>query len=121
MKGRTDKPACVFPANTITIDFWGNAYYRDEPYKMATHNHVFSLSGEVVRNRLTGLFLATQLSRLSRNFSYENMGTWQKIRESKILLPALPDGTPDFAFMEAFMRGKEAQVARYFAAYKMIV
>ena len=28
IKGKTDRPAKVFKAGTITIDFCGNAYYR---------------------------------------------------------------------------------------------
>ena len=48
IKGYTDRIARIFPANSITIDFFGNAYYRSEPYKLATHNHVFSFSGGVL-------------------------------------------------------------------------
>lgn len=43
VKGRTSRPARTFPAGTITVDFFGNAYLRDFPFKMATHNHVFAL------------------------------------------------------------------------------
>ena len=109
IKGRTDRPAKVFPAGTITVDFWGNANYRDEPYKLATHNHVFSLSGSVIRDRRIGLYLVAAMSFLPRLFSYANMGTWPKIREQKITLPVVSPGSDeiDFEYMDARIRELE--------------
>lgn len=68
IKGRTDRLARIFPKNTITIDFWGNAYYRDFEYKLATHNHVFSLSGNVIRNEKVGLYLSATMSYMPHFF-----------------------------------------------------
>ncbi|MGM9798806.1 MAG: restriction endonuclease subunit S, partial [Parabacteroides sp.] len=81
IKGKTDREAKTFNENTITIDFWGNAYYRDFKYKMATHNHVFSLSGSVIRNRSVGLYLVSTMAYMRRLFSFNHMGTWTKIKE----------------------------------------
>lgn len=94
IKGKTDRRARVFPANTITIDFWGNAYYRDFEYKLATHNHVFSLSGSVIKDRQIGLYLEGALSKLTSIFSYNNMATWNKLKEIEIKLPVIE--SPDF-------------------------
>ena len=117
IKGRTDKPARIFPANTITIDFWGNVYYRDFEYKMATHNHVFSLSGDVIKNRFVGLYITGILSNLSRLFSYSNMATWNKLKSLEISLPVTPDGDIDFDYMERYIRAIEkltiADVVKY--------
>ena len=35
--GRSDVNAKIFNANTITIDMFGSAFYRQFPYKMVTH------------------------------------------------------------------------------------
>ena len=117
IKGRTDRKAKVFPSNTITIDFWGNAYYRDYEYKMATHNHVFSLSGEVIKNRQIGTYLVGMLSRLSDLFSYNNMATWNKLKDIEISLPVSSNGEIDFDYMERYIRAIEkfvtADVVRY--------
>lgn len=110
IKGRTDRKAKVFPSNTITIDFWGNAYYRDYEYKMATHNHVFSLSGEVIKNRQIGTYLVGMLSRLSDLFSYNNMATWNKLKDSEISLPVSSNGEIDFDYMERYIRAIEKLV-----------
>ena len=107
IKGKTDVPAKIFKANTITIDFWGNAYYRDFEYKLATHNHVFSLSGDVIKNREVGLFLVSKMSKFPGMFSYSNMATWNKLKDLEISLPVKPDGTPDFDYMERYIRAIE--------------
>ena len=46
IKGKTDKPAKIFSANTISIDFWGNAYYCDFQYKMATRHEPRTTSSD---------------------------------------------------------------------------
>lgn len=107
IKGKTDRKAKIFKSNTITIDFWGNAYYRDFEYKMATHNHVFSLSGDIIKNHNIGLYLVSTMSYMKKTFSYNNMGTWTKIKEQCIHLPVRKNGGLDFAFMESRIREME--------------
>lgn len=107
IKGKTDRKAKIFKSNTITIDFWGNAYYRDFEYKMATHNHVFSLSGDIIKNHNIGLYLVSTMSYMKKTFSYNNMGTWTKIKEQCIHLPVRKTGGLDFAFMESRIREME--------------
>lgn len=98
IKGKTDRPARVFPPNTITIDFWGNAYYRDFEYKLATHNHVFSFSGPVIKNKQVGLYLEGVLSKLSAIFSYANMATWNKLKDIAIELPVIESFDPNHEY-----------------------
>jgi len=103
IKGRTDRLAKVFPANTITIDFLGNTYYRPFPYKMATHNHVFSLYGDVLRNELVGLYIVAQMSYLSKMYSFSDMGTWPRIKEQVINMPVTKKDNIDFVFIEKYV------------------
>ena len=117
IKGKTDREAKIFGSNTITIDFWGNAYYRDFEYKMATHNHVFSLTGDVIKNRIVGLYLVTTMSYMKKLFSYNNMGTWSKIKEQYIHLPITQSNEIDFAFMESRIREMEESRIREMEAY----
>lgn len=112
IKGKTDKPARIFSANTITIDFWGNVYYRDFEYKMATHNHVFSLSGECIKNQEVGLYLVTKMSYLKKIYSYSEMGTWNKIKEETIQLPITKTGEFDYLYMENYIKAIEKLVIK---------
>lgn len=103
IKGKTSTPAKVFNANTITVDFFGNVYYRPFKYKMATHNHVFSLSGDIIKNDKVGLYLVAQMNYFKRIFSYNEMATWNKIKELEISIPVLPDGSIDYEYMERYI------------------
>jgi hypothetical protein len=118
IKGKTDRQAKVFSSNTITIDFWGNAYYRDFEYKMATHNHVFSLSGEVIKNRLVGLYLVSKLANLPTLFSYNNMATWNKLKLLEINLPVTSNDEIDFDYMERYIRVIEKVAIENVIKYK---
>lgn len=117
IKGKTDREAKIFGSNTITIDFWGNAYYRDFEYKMATHNHVFSLTGDVIKNRIVGLYLVTTMSYMKKLYSYNNMGTWSKIKEQYIHLPITQSNEIDFVFIESRIREMEESRIREMEAY----
>lgn len=103
IKGKTDRIAKIFNENTITIDFWGNAYYRDFKYKMATHNHVFSLSGDIIKNEKVGLYIVSKMSYIKKYFSYNNMGTWNKMKSLTISLPVSNLGEIDYDYMEKYI------------------
>lgn len=104
IKGKTDRQAKIFASNTITIDFWGNSYYRPFEYKLATHNHVFSLSSKFIEmNEKIGLYITSQMGYLKNVFSYNNMGTWTRIKEKKIFLPTNQHGSIDSTYMEDYV------------------
>lgn len=107
IKGKTDRKAKIFAANTITIDFFGNAYYRSFEYKLATHNHVFSYSGDCIKNEAIGLYLVAKLGYLSKIYSFSNMGTKLIYDEHNIDLPIDLDGCIDYHFMETYIRAQE--------------
>ena len=100
IKGKTDRVARIFEANTITVDFWGFSNYRDFKYKMATHNHVFSLSGNVIKNEKVGLYLSACMRYFTKIFSYNNMGTWNKIKKMTILLPVNEQDEIDYNYIK---------------------
>ena len=117
VKGKTSRSARVFPSNTITIDFFGNAYYRPYEYVLATHNHVFSFSGNILKNRRIGLYIVGQMSYLSKIFAYNNMATISKLYECTIRLPLTKQNTIDYGFMESRIRELEESRIRELEAY----
>lgn len=98
--GLTDVPAKVVPGNTITVDMFGSVQYRDFPYKMVTHARVFALVPKEPINQETGLFLATLLQKLTGCFSYNNMCSWNKIKDFEISLPVTAVKQPDWDYMQ---------------------
>ncbi|WQZ78919.1 restriction endonuclease subunit S [Helicobacter pylori] len=107
--GQSDIKAKVFESHTITIDMFGCAFYRSFAYKMVTHARVFSLKPKFEINHKIGLFLSTLFFGYPKKFGYENMCSWVKIKNDKVILPLKPtanaqtlDGI-DFTFMEKFI------------------
>lgn len=84
---------------------------------MATHNHVFSLTGGVIRGKYAGTYLVGILSKLPILFSYNNMATWNKLKVLTISLPITKSGDIDFDYMERYIRAIEklaiADVVKY--------
>ncbi|GAA7038790.1 restriction endonuclease subunit S [Helicobacter pylori] len=107
--GSSDIKAKVFESHTITIDMFGCAFYRSFPYKMVTHARVFSLKPKFEINHKIGLFLSTLFFGYPKKFGYENMCSWAKIKNDKVILPLKPTAKTqtlkdiDFHFMEKFI------------------
>ena len=85
---------------------------------MATHNHVFSLSGDVIKNRLVGLYIVSKLSKLPTLFSYNNMATWNKLKLLEISLPVNSNEEIDFDYMERYIRAIEKLAIADVVEYK---
>ena len=118
--GKTDIKAKIFNANTITIDMFGNAFYRQFRYKMVTHARVFSLKFILSITQRQGIFLSSAMHFLKYNFGYENMCSWAKIKQEKISLPVKKDREIDFAFMEDFISQLEACRLSQLEAYLLV-
>ncbi|MGT0063040.1 restriction endonuclease subunit S [Helicobacter pylori] len=107
--GQSDIKAKVFESHTITIDMFGCAFYRSFPYKMVTHARIFSLKPKFEINHKIGLFLSTLFFDYPKKFGYENMCSWAKIKNDKVILPLKPTANTqtlkdiDFNFMEKFI------------------
>ncbi|PUD09957.1 restriction endonuclease [Helicobacter pylori] len=107
--GQSDIQAKVFESHTITIDMFGCAFYRSFDYKMVTHARVFSLKPKFEINHKIGLFLSTLFFGYPKKFGYENMCSWVKIKNDKVILPLKPTAKTqtlkdiDFDFMEKFI------------------
>lgn len=114
--GKSDVNAKTFKKNTITVDMFGNAFYRPFDYKMVTHARVFSLMANFSFTERQGLFLANSFSYLSNEFGFDNMCSWEKIKTKSIRLP-YKDGKIDFDFMESFIAELEAQRIAELSAY----
>ncbi len=112
--GQSDIKAKVFESHSITIDMFGCAFYRSFPYKMVTHARVFSLKPKFEINHKIGLFLSTLFFDYPKKFGYENMCSWAKIKNDKVILPLKPTAKTqtlkdiDFNFMEKFIAELEA-------------
>ena len=114
--GRSDVEANVFDCGTITVDMFGYAFYRQFKYKMVTHARVFSLSPRHPLTTRQGLFVECSMRFLRHKFGYENMCSFEKIKNEKIFLPQ-NNGSIDFDFMEHYIAELEAERIAELEAY----
>jgi hypothetical protein len=114
--GKTDAIAKIFNKKTITIDMFGFAFYRSFNYKMVTHARVFSLKPNFEISENQGLFLENSFHFLNKKFGYDNMCSWRKIENEKIVLPT-KNGKIDFDFMDSFISELETERIKELEAY----
>ena len=117
--GKTSINAKIIDGNTITVDMFGNSFYRQFKYKMVTHARVFSLIPKFDMSEKQGLYIVNSFKYLMFGFGYENMCSWAKIRNSTILLPT-KNGEIDFEFMDAYISELEEERINELAAYLMV-
>ena len=99
--GKSDVAAKIFDKNTITVDMFGNVFFRDFKYKMVTHARVFSLSKKKKElNVREGLYLSSLMFFFSKMFSYSNMASWEKIKNLIIKIPITDNGDINYSYME---------------------
>lgn len=133
--GKTDREAKVINKNTITVDMFGNAFYRDTDYKMVTHARVFALSPKFEMTEGRGLYITSCMSYLTKKFAYSNMCSWNKIQDLPICLPIQTDDSgkpvidagktyspkgyiPDWEYMEKYIKATEKEIIKEVVLYK---
>lgn len=133
--GKTDREAKVIDENTITVDMFGNAFYRDTEYKMVTHARVFALSPKFEMTESSGLYMTSCMSYLTKKFAYSNMCSWNKIQDLPLCLPIQTDDSgkpvidagktyspkgyiPDWDYMERYIKSTEKEIIKEVVLYK---
>lgn len=96
---------------------FGAAFYRQFPYKLVTHARVFSLTPNFKISQRQGIFIASSMIYLRSLFGYENMCSWEKIKDKTIFLPKTKDNHIDFPYIEEFVRELERARLRELEAY----
>ena len=70
-------------------------------------------------NRHSGLFIARMVQTACSKYCYGKMGSQETIKREKIMLPACSDGRPDYAFMESYVKEREAALLRRYVKHKL--
>ena len=99
----------IHSAGKITVCYNGSigqTFYQNEPFWATDDVNV--LYPKFKMSRFIALFLSPIISKIGSNYAYIDKWTVNKMRSSKILLPATPAGEPDWHYMEMYMRGVEA-------------
>lgn len=114
---KTDIEAKIFPKNTITIDMFGFAFFRNFQYKMVTHARVFALKSNFEMTEWVWLYITSAMHFLNKKFWYSNMCSWAKIQDETIILPLDKNWNIAFDYMENYIRFLEAERIEELEAY----
>ena len=94
-----------YKEKNITVDMFGNAYYQDEAFFVTAHGHVNVLIPKFEINEPIGHFLATAIRTMFMNkYGFKDMCTQKIIKKESIYLPVNFNGSPDWEYMDLFMR-----------------
>lgn len=89
-------------SNSITIDMFGNAFYRE--YYFYCDDNILVLKNQMNISKYTMLFIATIINADSYRFSYGKQYRQKDCRNHIIKLPVKSDASPDYEYMERYMK-----------------
>jgi len=88
------------------------------PYEAIFSDDVKRLSLKLVKgNRHIYLFLKVAIIKQKVKYEYGYKFNEERIKKQKILLPVAGDGSPDYDYMEQFMKFMENKKLRNYCAY----
>lgn len=109
-----------FQGNCLTINNDGDggagiSYYQ--PCDMLLDTHVTALYPKTDINRDAMLFISScitvQREKFGHGYSLNNV----RLSVFRVMLPVAEDGTPDYAFMEQYIREREQQIIQKYIAH----
>lgn len=95
----------IHSPNTITVSYNGSvaeAFYQDRPFWATDDVNV--LYPKFMLNSYIAIFLTTLIHREKFRFNYGRKWDKETMRKSKLKLPIKSDGTPDWEFMENYIK-----------------
>ncbi|MCL1862504.1 MAG: restriction endonuclease subunit S [Defluviitaleaceae bacterium] len=96
----------MFSPNCITVNYNGSvgeAFYQHEPFWASDDVNVLYADGWTL-NRHIAMFVITIIKSSRYKFSYGRKWTLEKMKESTIKLPKALDGSPDWLYMEKYIK-----------------
>lgn len=99
---------CLTIANSGSV---GCAFFHS--YEFIASDHITQLKRNGL-DKYAYMFMIPMINKLSQKYNFNREINDVRIKREKLLLPATNDGTPDYDFMEDYMRNLESeQLTRY--------
>ena len=95
----------IHDSNTITVSYNGSigyAFYQDKRFWATDDVNVLYPRFEL--NRYIALFICTLLEKEQYRFCYGRKWDLEMMKKSRIKLPVTPEGTPDWQYMEDYIK-----------------
>lgn len=109
--GSFESDTIIFPAHSITVDMFGQAFYQPKEFQAVSHGRVNILVPNFENNENIGQFIVTILNAQCQKYSFTEMLTSKKIKAESIPLPLKSSTDPsnytqqdiDWDYMETVM------------------
>lgn len=102
---------------TISVNYAQNVFYQP-------HDFIASVNILVIRNdhlnEHNGKFIATELSKLHQKYDYISKISRDRLNNEIIKLPVTPSGTPDWDYMESYMKQIEEKAEKNLEAMRKV-
>lgn len=99
-------PEDISAPNCITVNYNGSvgeAFYQSEPFWASDDVNILYADGWEM-NKYNALFIVTVIKANRYRFSYGRKWTLEKMKDTMLKLPQAEDGTPDFVYMEEYIK-----------------
>ena len=114
--GCISNPVTIFPANSITIDIFGNSFYRGYEFGAGDDTGVY-WNDDVLYTQKTMLFFAATMEKaLKGKFSYGKKLRSSQSHSFKMMLPS-KNGKPDYKAMELLISAIQKLVIKDVVEY----
>lgn len=111
-------PLNLFPANSITVDIFGNAFYRNYEFSASDDVGVYWSDKKISKEAM--LFICTVIGkRLTGVFDYNKKLRSSQSLDITISLPVTASGNLNFEYMEKYIRKLKAVRIRNLNATRM--
>ena len=70
-------------------------------------------------NRYVGSYMTTVADTVRPHYSFGYKRTMPRLSNESLLLPVAPDGKPDYAYMEQYMKAKEQRIIKRYLDYRI--
>ena len=93
--------------NCVTINYNGSvgeAFYQSEPFWASDDVNILYAKDFWKMNKYIAMFLITVIKANKYRFGYGRKWTLEKMKETLIKLPGKRDGSPDFKYMEEYIK-----------------
>lgn len=110
---KLDKGDCI---TVSPVD--GSAFYQGYDFlgRGGAGSSILLLYNTLI-NKYSGLFITRMIRQTCSKYHYGNMGSQERIKREKIMLPIDNQGSPDYAFMEQYIKERERQIIQNYINY----
>lgn len=110
-------PVASFPKNAITIDIFGNTFYRNYAFGAGDDTGVYWNDATAYSSNAMLFFAVAMQKSMMGRFSYGKKLRSSQSEDFIMCLPVTDDGKIDFDFMESFIAELETERAAELSAY----